>query len=151
MPKKLERELKQRAVEHGYAPGSDRYNAYVYGTLNKVIGEWGVDRFLKRLKLMPKGLTEYKPSFGFVHVPMIAIVFSILILLWYFVFRKSPIFGRFQGNTTINGTVPPGSSDDNYLDYSGWYAAQYNANGAEAGYKTGLPQVYVPYNESLSY
>jgi len=36
MPKKLERILKRAAKKAGLKPGSDRYNAYVYGTLNRV-------------------------------------------------------------------------------------------------------------------
>lgn len=142
MPKQLERKLKAEAVAHGYAPGSEKYNAYVYGTLNKITGEYGPDRLLKEIFM------EYKPSFGFVHVPMIAVVFSILLLLWYFVFRKSPLFSKFLGNNVFQKSAPPGSKDNNYLSYSGWYSAQYNANGAEAGYKTSPAQMYVPYNET---
>lgn len=36
MPKKLERALKAAAKRHGYRPGTERYNRYVYGTMKKV-------------------------------------------------------------------------------------------------------------------
>lgn len=91
----------------------------------------------------------YKPTFEYVHVPMIATVFAILILLWYFVFSKSPrIIGMFQGNKVAAGGAP-GTAAQDYLDYSGWYSAQENADGAEAGYKTSAPHVYMPYNETI--
>src|SRR5690348_7467559 len=148
MPKQLENQLKQSAKKQGLKPGSDRYNAYVYGTLHKVTGEWGIDRYLNRI-FEGKNMFDYEPTLEHVHVPMLAIVFSILLLLWYFVFRGSPMLTKFQGNWALSGNVPPGSPDDNYMNYAGWYAAQYNANGAEAGYKTGWPEMYMPYNESV--
>lgn len=92
---------------------------------------------------------EYTPTFEYVHVPMIATVFAILILLWYFVFNKSPkIIGMFQGNKVARGGAP-GTPAQDYLDYSGWYSAQMNADGAEAGYKTGVPHAYMAYNETI--
>lgn len=36
MPKKLEEALKRQAVQKGFKPGSDKYNRYVYGTLQRV-------------------------------------------------------------------------------------------------------------------
>lgn len=36
MPRRAERNLKREAKKHGYKPGSDRYNRYVYGTLGKI-------------------------------------------------------------------------------------------------------------------
>lgn len=36
MPEELHRELDKRAKEMGMAEGSDEYNRYVYGTLQKV-------------------------------------------------------------------------------------------------------------------
>lgn len=36
MPAALERKLKAEAKARGYRPGSDVYNAYVYGTLAKI-------------------------------------------------------------------------------------------------------------------
>lgn len=36
MPKKLENKLKREAQKHGFKKSSKKYNAYVYGTLNKV-------------------------------------------------------------------------------------------------------------------
>ena len=36
MPEALERALRARAREHGLKPRTDRYNAFVYGTLAKV-------------------------------------------------------------------------------------------------------------------
>lgn len=36
MPKELERDLKQGARKKGFIPGSDRYNRYVYGTMNNM-------------------------------------------------------------------------------------------------------------------
>lgn len=35
MPLKMEKSLKHEAVKHGFKKGGKRYNAYVYGTLNK--------------------------------------------------------------------------------------------------------------------
>lgn len=93
-------------------------------------------------------LDGYKPTFGYVHVPYIAIVFSILILLWYFVLRGSPVFTTFQGSRAVAGNVQRGSGMDGYLNYAGWYSAQENANGAEVGYIQGSPPLmYQPYNE----
>lgn len=101
---------------------------------------------------MSKGLVEvgnYEPTFEYVHVPMIASVFAILILLWYFVLQKNPlIIGKFQGNKVAQGGAP-GTPAQDYLSYSGWYSAQYNADGAEAGYKTAIPHAYMPYNETI--
>lgn len=92
---------------------------------------------------------KYEPTFEYVHVPYIAMVFSILILLWYFVFRSSSLFTRFQGSRSVAGNVQPGSSMDGYLNYAGWYSAQENANGADIGYSTGSPpMMYQPYHES---
>lgn len=92
---------------------------------------------------------QYEPTVENVHVPMIATVFAILILLWYFVFCKNPkIIGMFQGNKVAQGGAP-GTPAQDYLNYGGWYSAQYNAGGAEAGYKTGVPQIYMPYNETI--
>lgn len=91
----------------------------------------------------------YKPTFEYVHVPMIATVFAILILLWYFVLNKNPkIIGKFQGNRVAAGGAP-GTPAESWLDYSGWYSAQNNSGGAEAGYKTATPQIYMPYNETV--
>lgn len=36
MPVKIERALKRSAARKGITKGSDRYGAYVYGTLNKI-------------------------------------------------------------------------------------------------------------------
>lgn len=36
MPKHLEEALKRRAAQHGFERGSDRYNRYVYGTLEMI-------------------------------------------------------------------------------------------------------------------
>ena len=36
MPKRLEKALKASAKRKGFREGSDRYNRYVYGTLQKV-------------------------------------------------------------------------------------------------------------------
>lgn len=35
MPKEVEDKLKKEAKEKGYEEGSERYNAYVYGTMQK--------------------------------------------------------------------------------------------------------------------
>lgn len=97
----------------------------------------------------PESSVMYHPTFEYVHVPMIASVFAILILLWYFVFRGSPkIIGMFQGNKVAQGGAS-GTPQQDYLNYGGWFSAQENANGAEAGYKTAIPQVYMPYNETI--
>ena len=36
MPKEVEDRLKRQAEKQGLRPGTDRYNAYVYGTLNRI-------------------------------------------------------------------------------------------------------------------
>lgn len=36
MPKALENKLKLEAIKKGYAKGSKKYGAYVYGTLQKM-------------------------------------------------------------------------------------------------------------------
>ena len=36
MPIKTELALKAQALKKGFKPGTPRYNAYVYGTLNKI-------------------------------------------------------------------------------------------------------------------
>lgn len=36
MPKRLEEKLEREASKRGLEKGSDRWNAYVYGTLNKI-------------------------------------------------------------------------------------------------------------------
>ena len=36
MPKALEERLKRQAEREGLEPGTDRYNAYVYGTLKRI-------------------------------------------------------------------------------------------------------------------
>jgi hypothetical protein len=36
MPIREERRLKAAAVRRGLKPGTDRYNAYVYGTMQKI-------------------------------------------------------------------------------------------------------------------
>lgn len=36
MPKELHDKLHKEALKKGYKEGSDEYNRYVYGTLNKV-------------------------------------------------------------------------------------------------------------------
>ncbi len=38
MPKRLEEALKRRAVQLGMKPKTDRYNRYVYGTIEKYQG-----------------------------------------------------------------------------------------------------------------
>jgi hypothetical protein len=89
------------------------------------------------------GVTKYEPTFEYVHVPMIAITFSILLLLYYFVLRGNPVVGTFLGNNVVSGG-PTRSPDDNYQNYAGWYASQYAADGAEAGYKTSGIEIYRP-------
>ena len=39
MPKTVEEALKRRARQLGYKPGSDRYNRYVYGSLEKLASQ----------------------------------------------------------------------------------------------------------------
>jgi len=36
VPKKVERKLKRQAAKKGLKPGTDRYGAYVYGTMNRL-------------------------------------------------------------------------------------------------------------------
>lgn len=36
MPKKLKKKLKTEAIKKGFKPGSKRYNAYVFGTMEKI-------------------------------------------------------------------------------------------------------------------
>lgn len=36
MPKKLHDKLAREAQKKGYKPGSERYKAYVYGTMKKI-------------------------------------------------------------------------------------------------------------------
>lgn len=36
MPKEIEQKLKKAAKKRGFRPGSDKFGAYVYGTLNKI-------------------------------------------------------------------------------------------------------------------
>lgn len=36
MPREIEERLKRSAERKGYKPGSEKYNAYVYGTLDKI-------------------------------------------------------------------------------------------------------------------
>ncbi len=83
----------------------------------------------------------YQPAFSFVNVPMLAIVFSILILIWYFVLRPNAVIGSFMGGKVHMGGAP-GTPAQDYLSYAGWYQAQYNSDGAEAGYKTSGIDVY---------
>ena len=91
---------------------------------------------------------KYEPTFKYVHVPMIAAVFAIIILLYYFVLRVTPQ-GKLLGNTTWAGG-PPNGAMMNYLSYAGWFAAQEQANGAEIGYAKSKPNVIMPYNETIS-
>ena len=35
MPKALERKLAKEAVKKGFKPGSDRYEAYIWGTMRR--------------------------------------------------------------------------------------------------------------------
>lgn len=39
MPKRLEQKLEREASKRGFKKGSDRWNAYVYGTLDKIEAE----------------------------------------------------------------------------------------------------------------
>lgn len=36
MPEELHRKLHAEALKHGYQPGTEKYNAFVYGTLQKI-------------------------------------------------------------------------------------------------------------------
>lgn len=44
MPEALHQKLHEEAIAKGYREGSDRYNAYVYGTLAKVEKRQGLKR-----------------------------------------------------------------------------------------------------------
>lgn len=36
MPEELHRRLHEEALKHGYQPGTEKYNAFVYGTMRKI-------------------------------------------------------------------------------------------------------------------
>lgn len=90
---------------------------------------------------------KYEPTFDYVHVPMIAATFAIIILIYFFVLKPTPS-GKLLGNTSWAGG-PPNSPGMSFLSYSGWFAAQEQATGAEIGYAKGKPQVLMPYNETI--
>lgn len=36
MPEELHRKLHEEALKHGFKPGSERYNRYVFGAMQKI-------------------------------------------------------------------------------------------------------------------
>jgi len=59
MPVKIERALKKSASEHGFKKGSERYGAYVYGSLNKI--EKGKVGHKRKKKGVERGTSYRRP------------------------------------------------------------------------------------------
>lgn len=133
MPLKAERSLQAGAKEHGFKKGTHRYNAYVYGTMNKLgilehnhAGNLGPDKLLKNA---PKKL-DYDPTFANVHGVHIAVVVALIFLFVYHV-RKQNFSAGPHANPGVNGDGASGYV--NTQSYGGWVATQYNSLGAYAG------------------
>lgn len=133
MPLKMERSLKAQARKHGFAPGSKRYDAYVYGTLRKEAlahnhaGALGPEKMFKIKSL------DYKPTFANVKGVHIAVTAVIVYLL----------YSHFTGYslTTLKNPGKNGDGATQYVNtqsYGGWVATQYNSLGASAGALDGL-------------
>jgi len=137
MPLAAERSLKAGAREHGFKKGTHRYNAYVYGTMNKLgilehnhAGNLGPDKLLKGA---PKKL-DYDPTIANVHGIHIGVVVVLIFLLVYH-FRgqlfQVGLGGGAHANPGMNGDGASGYI--NTQSYGGWIATQYNSLGATAG------------------
>ena len=128
MPVKLERHLQAEARQKGYKRGSERYNAYVYGTMNKLgmlshnhAGNLGPDKLLHK--------ADYSPTFTNVKGVHIAIVVVIIFLvIWW---MKGGSMGPMYTGSYANGDGA--SRYLNTASYKGWVAYQYNSLGAQAG------------------
>lgn len=135
MPLKLERSLQAEARHHGFKKGSKRYNAYVYGTMNKLgilssnhAGALGPDKLLEGKSL------DYEPTFKNVHGIHIAVIVAIIFVLVYHFRGQVFQIGLGGGRKQAPGSNGDGASA--YLDqqtYAGWIATQYNSLGAMAG------------------
>lgn len=128
MPLAAERSLKTEARKHGFKKGTRRYNAYVYGTMNKLgiltsnhAGSLAPDRMIGKVDL------DYRPTFANVHGVHIAVIVALLLLIVWHVNFSHPSF------------INPGKNGDgatgyiNTQSYAGWKDVQYNALGATAG------------------
>lgn len=136
MPLAAERSLQAGARQHGFKKGTRRYNAYVYGTMNKLgilssnhAGALGPDKLLKGTNL------DYEPTFKNVHGIHIAVVVAIIFVLAYH-FRGQIFQLGLGGGGKKQAPGPNGDGASAYIDqqsYAGWIATQYNSLGAMAG------------------
>lgn len=128
MPKKLELRLQREAREKGYKKGTEHYDRYVYGTMNKLglmshnhAGNLGPDRLLK-------GKGDYEPTFKNVkgiHIGIVTVI--IFLVIWYVVMGKGTTW-HYSGKNGDGATAYL-----NTANYAGWKAYQYNSLGAYAG------------------
>lgn len=131
MPLLAEQNLKKQAKQHGFKKGSRRYNAYVYGTMNKLgilnsnhAGALGPDRLVGKIDL------DYRPTFDKVPGIHIAVTVAIILLLWYFISGKQlPFVGGINGSGA--------STYNNVQSVRGWMTYQFNSLGANAGVLNG--------------
>lgn len=127
MPKEVEDKLKHEAAQKGFKRGSDRYNAYVYGTMQRLgllkhnhAGNLGPDKLFKG-KTMHERVTPVE----------IGIVVA-LILLWYTVCFKNAYVTPSTPIPNLSNTFLP-VEPYTPIDYSAWEDVQYNSLGANAG------------------
>lgn len=140
MPLKLEHKLQAGAESHGFKKGTKRYNAYVYGTMNKMgmltsnhAGSLAPDKMIGKIDL------DYRPTFANVHGIYIGITVAIILLIVWHVNIFHPYFlapstsgtNAYSGPREHNGTGASG-----YIaakSGEGWVQVQYNSLGANAG------------------
>lgn len=130
MPEQLERKLKSEAHDKGFKTGSKRYNAYVYGTLNKL----GVLNSNHAGALAPEGILM-KLTYNSTHPNVRGVHIGIVVALLF-------VIGWFMTKGKLNPQPGAQNGDGasqylNTADYTGWVQYQYNDLGAQAGALTG--------------
>lgn len=128
MPIKVEHALEKSAEKHHFKKGSKRYNAYVYGTMNKLglfsynhAGNLGPDKLLNNSsggKVPSMKSFDYEPTFPNVHGVHIGICIVVIVIIYLAVFGYP-----FWPKTS--------------LEMAQWADIQYNSLGAQAGALTG--------------
>lgn len=134
MPKALENKLEHEASRHGYKKGSERYNAYVYGTMNiiehnKAGGPEKVFEGKNPFHKMGGASTQTHPKVHGVHI---GITMAIIIVAAYFIFKGPLLTSSTPSPAQVNPWVPT-SPYPGYASYKGWVNTQYGALGAYAG------------------
>lgn len=130
MPKALEHKLEIEARHKGFKKGSDRYNRYVYGTMN-IIEHNKAGGPEKVFSSNPIKMRTGESTHPRVHGVHIGVTIAILVLLWYFFFRERGFIST-PSPAQVNPWVPT-SPYPGFASYSGWISAQYNSLGANAG------------------